>query len=110
MAEKVFEEYEGPLKEVFTYFAKSKSTDQFKDITIPIEEVINMFKKAGIVKGTDGKPSSAPLKIEDLVASIEKYYSPDQHLASKQFNEDNFKSYLEANPHLLPSKISKKEN
>lgn len=98
MADKVFDDYEGQLKEVFTYFAKSKSTDQFKDITIPIEEVINMFKKAGIVKGTDGKPSNALLKVEDLIASIERYFSADQQLVAKQGNEDAFKAYLEANP------------
>jgi hypothetical protein len=104
VADKVFEDYEGQLKEVFTYFAKSKSTDQFKDITIPIEEVINMFKKAGIVKGTDGKPANAPLKVEDLIASIERYFSPDQQLVAKQANEEAFKAYLDANPQLVPSK------
>ena len=71
------EDYDGALKEVFTYFAKSKSTEQFKDLTIPIDEVFNMFKKAGIVKGTDGKPSNAVLKVEDLIASVERYYSPE---------------------------------
>lgn len=50
---------------------------------MPIEEVINMFKKAGVVSGSDGKPANAPLKIEDLIAAIEKYYSPDQHLEVK---------------------------
>ena len=63
-----------------------------------------MFKKAGIVKGTDGKPSSAPLKVEDLIASIERYYSPDQQLVAKQGNDEAFKAYLEANPQLVPSK------
>ena len=110
MADKVFDEYEGSLKEVFTHFAKSKSTEQFKDLTLPIEEVINMFKKAGVVKGTDGKPSSAPLRVEDLIASIEKYYSPDQQLVAKQANEEAFKAFLDANPQLVPSKHVKAEH
>ncbi len=69
-----------------------------------------MFKKAGIVRGTDGKPSSAPLRVEDLIASIEKYYSPDQQLVAKQANEDAFQGYLNANPHLVPSLHVKAEH
>ncbi len=69
---------------------------------MPIEEVINMFKKAGVVSGSDGKPSNAPLKIEVLIASIEKYYSPDQHLEVKYANEEAFKAFLAANPALNP--------
>jgi hypothetical protein len=77
VAEKIFDEYEGPLKEVFTHFAKSKSNETFKDITMPIEEVINMFKKAAIVRGSDGKPANAPLSIEDLISAVEKYFTPE---------------------------------
>jgi len=49
-----------------------------------------MFKKAGVIKGTDGKPSSAPLKVDDLLASVERYFSPDQTLVAKQGNEEAF--------------------
>jgi hypothetical protein len=90
VADKIFDEFEGPLKEIFTHFAKSKSTENFKDITMPIEEVINMFKKANIVKGSDGKPASAPLSIEELIASVEKYFSPEQRLENKLANQEAF--------------------
>jgi hypothetical protein len=104
VAEKVFEEYEGPLREVFTHFAKSKSTEQFADITMPVEEVINMLKKAAIVRGSDGKPANAPLSVEELISAVEKYYSPEQRLANKLASQEAFQAYLDANPALTPNK------
>ena len=50
---------------------------------MPIEEVINMFKQAAIVRGSDGKPANAPLSIEDLISAVEKYFTPEQRLQNK---------------------------
>jgi hypothetical protein len=67
-----------------------------------IEDALEMFKIAGIVSGTDGKPHYALLKVEEFIASIERYYSPDQKLASKLHSEELFHQYLSMNPSLVP--------
>lgn len=77
IAEKVFEELEKPLKEVFVHFSKRKSSSfGIEDITLEVDEIINLFKKAEILDGVN-------LKLEDLLGSVEKYYSPETRLESK---------------------------
>ena len=63
-----------------------------------------MFKKASIVRGSDGKPSQAPLSIEELISAVEKYYSPEQRLKNKLASQEVFQAFLDANPDLTPNK------
>jgi hypothetical protein len=61
--------------------------------------VISIFKKAGIVG-----ESGAPMKVEDLLLSVEKYYSPEQRLVNKLHDDAAFNGFIEANPSLVPSR------
>lgn len=71
-------------------------------MTLKVEDAIDMCKKAGLVQGTDGKPTSAPLKIQDFIAVIERFYSPEQRLSAKLANQDNFTSFIVANQSAFP--------
>lgn len=74
-----------------------------------VEDAIEMFKKVGVVQGSDGKPASAPLKVEEFIACIERFYSPEQKLESKLHSEELFEAFLSSNPTLVPSKHSQSE-
>ena len=75
-------------------------------MTLQIEDLVEMFRKAGFVQGADGKPASAPLKAQDVIASVERFYSPEQRLESKLSNEALFEAFLLANPSLVPLRNS----
>ena len=49
-------------------------------MTLQIDDVIEMLKKAGLVQGNDGKHTNAPMRVEDVIAAIERYYSPELRL------------------------------
>ena len=90
IAEKVFEEYEPQLKQVFSFFSKRGKSSSFgvEDITLEVDDLINMFKKTELLgsgNASDSKPR--PLQLSDLISSVEKYYSPDSRLEAKLTNE-----------------------
>lgn len=58
-----------------------------EDITLEVDDLINMFKKAELLG--DGQ-KNRPLQLSDLIASVEKFYAPETKLEAKltqeQFN------------------------
>jgi hypothetical protein len=97
IADKVFEEYETQLLQVFKYFSKKKGPSFFgtQDLTVTVQDLITMFKKTNIL---DGKK----MQLHELLMIIEKYYSSENKLETKLSNE-NFNRYLRENPMLLKS-------
>ena len=64
-------------------------------MTITISDLINLMKKAKIL-------DSERLNIVELIEVIEKYHAKDAgHKLSEKLNEQNFRSYLRANPRAL---------
>lgn len=51
IAEKVFEEYESQLKQVFQFFSKRGKSSSFgiEDVTLEVDDLINMFKKTELL-------------------------------------------------------------
>jgi hypothetical protein len=45
----VLEEYESQLREVFTFFGKAKQGSGVIDVTLRVEDAIEMCKKAGLI-------------------------------------------------------------
>lgn len=92
MAEKVFEDYDSQLRSIFSHFAKKRVDNGFSDEVLQVDEALDIFRKAGVV--ADAKP--APLKLEEFIDCIERFYSPEQKLSSKLANEEAFQGYLNA--------------
>ena len=82
IAEKVFEEYEKQLVQVFRFFSKKGKSSSFgvEDITLEVDDLINFFKKAELL---DGKK----LHLQDLINSVERYYAPELKLETKLSQE-----------------------
>ena len=93
----MFEEYDGKIREVFNYFSAANRAADLKlgagksgDYTIKVDEVLELFRKSGIAQGIDGKPAHAYLKLEEMLACVEKFYSPEQRLDHKLHSKDLF--------------------
>lgn len=90
IAEKVFEEYEPQLKQIFAFFSKRGKSSSFgvEDVTLEVDDLINMFKKTELLtSGNNADSKPRPLQLSDLISSVEKYYSPELRLESKLTNE-----------------------
>jgi len=87
----VFEEYESQLKQVFSFFSKRGKSSSFgvEDITLEVDDLINMFKKTELLGSGNAQDGNKqrPLQLSDLISSVEKYYSPDSKLEAKLTNE-----------------------
>lgn len=96
IAEKVFEEYETQLKQVFAFFSKRGKSSSFgvEDITLEVDDLINMFKKTELLtSGNTSDTKPRPLQLSDLISSVEKYYSPEMRLESK-LTQEQFQSFV----------------
>lgn len=93
IAEKVFEEYESQLKQVFSFFSKRGKSSSFgiEDVTLEVDDLINMFKKTELLGSGNNVDSNSshkrPLQLSDLISSVEKYYSPEGKLEAKLTHE-----------------------
>lgn len=78
IADKLFEEYDTQMKQVFKFFSKKGKAASFgvEDATLEVDDLINLFKKTELLDGRK-------LKLEDLINAVEKYYAPDTKLATK---------------------------
>ena len=96
VADKVLCDFSQQLHQVFNYFSNKASTvlNGRKDVTINIEELLEMLKTANLL-GTK-------VHLEDVICIVEKYYSPENTLKTK-LSQDNFNAYLEQYPDLLKS-------
>jgi len=94
----VFDEFEGPLRTVFKYFSKRQHAPYSlrQDITLEVAELLNLFQKARIIDGPNAHVST-----EELLAIIERYYTPGTRLQDK-LAESEFAAYIKANPQSLP--------
>mmetsp|Transcript_5187 Transcript_5187/g.3884 ORF Transcript_5187/g.3884 Transcript_5187/m.3884 type:complete len:152 (+) Transcript_5187:697-1152(+) len=97
IAEPVFGEYEQELLGVFKFFSKKGKSSSFgvEDVTLEVDDIINLFKKTELL---DGKH----LHLQDLIASIEKYYSPETKLTAK-LQQEHFHAFIKSNPNFLKS-------
>ncbi len=66
------------MRSIFKFFSKKGKSASFgiEDISLEVDDIINLFKKTELL---DGKR----LTLEDLIHSIEKYYSPELKLETK---------------------------
>lgn len=80
ISEKVFEEFKDQLSAIFKHFSRKTSSFGFEDVTLEVDDLINMFKKTGML---DGKIIS----LEDLINAVERFYSPEHSLKSKLSDE-----------------------
>mmetsp|Transcript_12567 Transcript_12567/g.12365 ORF Transcript_12567/g.12365 Transcript_12567/m.12365 type:complete len:172 (+) Transcript_12567:1589-2104(+) len=78
IAESVFLDYEEDLMKVFRFFSKKGKSSSFgiEDVTLEVDDIINLFKKTELLDGKN-------LELQDLISSIEKYYSPETKLHAK---------------------------
>ena len=83
IAEKVFEEREKELKQVFSFFSKRGKAGSFgvEDATLEVDDLINMLRKTELLG--EGKP----LQLADVIASVEKFYAPSLRLEAKLTQE-----------------------
>ena len=88
IAEKVFDEYEEQLRQIFKFFSKRGKSASFgiEDVTLEVDDLINLFKKTDLLDGNK-------LMLQDLIAAIEKYYAPETKLEYK-LQEQNFQTFL----------------
>ena len=65
---------------MFTFFSKQGKSSSFgvEDITLEVDDLINLFKKTELLDSTKAK-----LQLSDLISSVEKYYSPTLKLETK---------------------------
>lgn len=56
------------------------------------------------MQGIDGKPAHGYLKLEEVLACVEKFYSPEQRLDSKLHSKELFEQFLAANPQMTPTR------
>jgi len=96
VADKVFDEYQDKLTQVFHHFSKKSGNvkNGRKDTTLEIDELIDMLKKANLLEG------KTELKLQDVIFMLERYYAPQNSLQSK-LDQEKFDAYIEANPMLL---------
>ena len=96
VADKVFDEYQDKLTQVFHHFSKKSGNvkNGRKDTTLEIDELIDMLKKANLLEG------KTELKLQDVIFMLERYYAPQNSLQSK-LEQEKFDAYIEANPMLL---------
>lgn len=96
VADKVFDEYQDKLSQVFHHFSKKSGNvkNGRKDTTLEIDELIDMLKKANLLEG------KTELKLQDVIFMLERYYAPQNSLQSK-LDQEKFDAYIEANPMLL---------
>jgi hypothetical protein len=96
VADKVFDEYQDKLSQVFHHFSKKSENvkNGRKDTTLEIDELIDMLKKANLLEG------KTELKLQDVIFMLERYYAPQNSLQSK-LDQEKFDAYIEANPMLL---------
>lgn len=82
---------------MFKFFSKRGKSSSFgiEDITLEVDDLINLFKKTELL---DGKR----LTLQDLIGSVEKYYSPEQKLESK-LKTEHFQGFLKNNASVLIS-------
>ena len=66
-----------------------------------------MFKKTELLNPGGHDSKAKPLQLNDLISSVEKYYSPETKLEAKLTNEQ-FQLFLKHNPSFLS--IQKKAN
>lgn len=94
---------------MFQHYARVKPSvnPAQKDLTLPVDEALALFQKAGFVQGQDGKPHHAYLKLEEFLAVVEKYYSPETRLDHKIHSRELFEQYLQAHPELVPARFQK---
>jgi hypothetical protein len=64
--------------QVFKFFSKKGKSSSFgiEDITLEVDDIINLFKKTELLDGKN-------LQLQDLIGAIEKYYSPETKLQAK---------------------------
>lgn len=86
-SEKVFEEFKDPLTAIFKHFSRKTSSFGFEDVTLEVDDLINMFKKTGML---DGKIIS----LEDLINGVERFYAAEHSLKAK-LTDEKFNQYLE---------------
>ena len=74
----MFLEFEDQLKQVFKFFSKKGKSSSFgiEDVTLEVDDLINLFKKAELLDGSI-------LQLQDVIEAIEKYYSPESKLSAK---------------------------
>ena len=96
VADKVFDEYQDKLTQVFHHFSKKSGNvkNGRKDTTLEIDELIDMLKKANLLEG------KTELKLQDVIFMLERYYAPQNSLQFK-LEQEKFDAYIEANPMLL---------
>lgn len=84
---------------MFAFFSKRGKSAGFgvEDVTLEVDDLINLFKKIDVLNDKGG---SHKLQIGDLIASIEKYYSPNSKLEAK-LSHDQFQAFIKANPSFL---------
>mmetsp|Transcript_24999 Transcript_24999/g.31227 ORF Transcript_24999/g.31227 Transcript_24999/m.31227 type:complete len:293 (+) Transcript_24999:1609-2487(+) len=97
VTETVFEEYETQLRTVFKYFSKRQRAPYSlrQDITLEVADVLTLFQKAKLIEAP-----GAHVTTEELIAIIERYYTPGTRLQDK-LTEDKFGVFVKENPLLL---------
>jgi len=97
VTETVFEEYETQLRTVFKYFSKRQHAPYSlrQDITLEVADVLTLFQKAKLIEAP-----GAHVTTEELIAIIERYYTPGTRLQDK-LTEDKFGVFVKENPLLL---------
>ena len=98
VTESVFDEYDVPLRTVFKYFSKRQLAPYSirSDITLEVAELLNLLQKSKLIDA----PTSH-VTTEEVIAMIERYYSPGTRLQDK-LTEEKFSAYVRENPLLLP--------
>ena len=74
---------------MFSFFSKRGKTASFgiEDVTLEVEDLITLFKKTELLNPGGHDSKSKPLQLNDLISSVEKYYSPETKLEAKLTNE-----------------------
>lgn len=93
----MFDEYETHLRTVFKYFSKRQHAPYSlrQDITLEVADLLTLFQKAKLIDA----PSSH-VNTEELIAIVERYYTPGSRLQDK-LTDEKFNAYVKANPLLL---------
>ena len=98
VADKIFQEYNEPLMNVFKFFSSTANRvkNGRSDVTIQVVELLDLLRKANLVdnKNTD-------VTTEDVIHMVEKYFDPASTLKSK-VGVDKFKTYLSEHEGLCP--------
>jgi len=80
VCEPIFDEYDHQLRTVFKYFSKRQHAPYSlrQDITLEIADLLILFQKAKLIDCPN-----AHVNTEDVVAIIERYYTPASRLQDK---------------------------